>query len=120
MKSASFNAILTIFLLALAGTSIAATPFGGTVKGFLPTPKSPIAKCQGKTIKNVGKLVKCLAKCHAARVTGALPDAVAQEACESNNAGKSVARSSRRRRRGSPAAPYASARPSSSEPALSA
>ncbi len=89
MNHMVINVLMTMLALALSGNLLAATPFGGDVKGFLPTPKTPIAKCQGKTTKNVGKLVKCLAKCHVARVTGKLPDATAQEACESNNAGKS-------------------------------
>lgn len=73
MKKAT--AALLLFVVAIgAGSAIAATA---------------ALKCQDKTQKNIGKLGKCLTKCHIGRVRGKLTDQTAEDACETSNGGKS-------------------------------
>jgi hypothetical protein len=65
------------------------TPFGGDDTGFVPTPKSASATCEAGVTKAEIKLVACLMKCHVSRASGILADETAEEACETDLAGKS-------------------------------
>jgi hypothetical protein len=69
--------------------SSSGTPFGGDDTGFVPTPKSASAKCEGGAGKAAGKLIACMGKCHASRASGKLADDTAEDSCEKTLAGKS-------------------------------
>jgi hypothetical protein len=71
-----------------AGIAMASTPFGGDDGGFIPSNKLTLT-CESGIAKAVGKAAACIGKCHAGRSSGKLADDTAENACESNNAGKS-------------------------------
>jgi hypothetical protein len=71
-----------------AGIAMASTPFGGDDGGFIPSNKLTLT-CESGIAKAVGKAAVCIGKCHAGRSSGKLADDTAENACESNNAGKS-------------------------------
>jgi hypothetical protein len=73
----------------LVAAGIAANPpFGGDDTGFVPPPKSDVAKCETKASKAAAKLVACIFKCHDSRASGKLADDTAEDACEKGLTGK--------------------------------
>ena len=72
------------------GAAVAGTPFGSDDTGFLPPAGDKVTlTCENAVGKNVSKLVACISKCHAARAAGKITDDAGEDACETNNAGKS-------------------------------
>lgn len=58
-------------------------PFGGDDTGFIPPPKSALAKCETKVAKATAKLVAGIIKCHVDRAAGKkIVDEVGEDACE--------------------------------------
>jgi len=62
--------------------SAANPPFGGDDTGFVPPPKSDVAKCESKASKAASKLIACILKCHDSRAAGKLADDAAENECE--------------------------------------
>lgn len=60
-------AILFLFFL-LTTSSLAATPFGGDDKGFLPS-NAVAAKCEATVATAYSNLAHCIIKCHMKRVS---------------------------------------------------
>jgi len=64
--------------------------FGSDDTGVLPPAgDKTTVTCENAVGKNVGKLVACVGKCHAARASLKITDDAGEDACETNNAGKS-------------------------------
>jgi hypothetical protein len=80
-RATTAAAVLSVGLMAATATA-ANPPFGGDDTGFIPVPKSDIAKCEAKTSKAVSKLISCIIKCHDSRASGKLADDTAEDMCE--------------------------------------